>query len=150
MIALTQKFSATLATIAEAVKRGEVSGEQAREMSAEQYQVTHMQFELLSLWRGIEEQDLARIPDVEAKPDSTQESEVVMVALPFNRRCDQKDSSGQRWSHAAKSCTAGGSGTVWDAGSNLSGSNRSGVGTSSGWRCSDNARVATWFSCLPF
>lgn len=84
MIALTQKFSATLATIAEAVKRGEVSSEQAREMSAEQYQVTHMQFELLSLWRGIEEQDSARIPEVEAKPDSTQESEVVMVALPFS------------------------------------------------------------------
>jgi hypothetical protein len=84
MIALTQKFSATLATIAEAVKRGEVSSEQAREMSAEQYQVTHMQFELLSLWRGIEEQDSARIPDVEAKPDSTQGNEVVMVALPFS------------------------------------------------------------------
>jgi hypothetical protein len=43
-----------------------------------------MQFELLSLWRGIEEQDSGRIPDVEAKPDSTQESEVVMVALPFS------------------------------------------------------------------
>jgi len=84
MIALTQKFSATLLTIAEAVKRGEVSSEQAREMSAEQYQVTHMQFELLSLWRGIEEQDLARIPDVKAKTDSTQESEVLMVALPFS------------------------------------------------------------------
>jgi len=84
MIALTQKFSATLATIAEAVKRGEVSSEQAREMSAEQYQLTQMQFELLSLWRGIEEQDSAKIPDVEAKPDSTQESEVVMVALPFS------------------------------------------------------------------
>ena len=84
MIALTQKFSATLATIAGAVKRGEASSEQAREMSAEQYQLAHMQFELLSLWRGIEEQDSARIPDVEAKPDSTQESEVVMVALPFS------------------------------------------------------------------
>jgi LTXXQ motif family protein len=84
MIALTQKFSATLATIAEAVKRSELSSEQAREMSAEQYQLTHMQFELLSLWRGIEEQDSARIPDVEAKPDTTQESEVVMVALPFS------------------------------------------------------------------
>ena len=84
MIALTQKFSATLATIAEAVKRGEVSSEQAREMSAEQYQVTHMQFELLSLWRGIEEQDSANLPDVGGKPDSTQESEVVMVALPFS------------------------------------------------------------------
>jgi hypothetical protein len=43
-----------------------------------------MQFELLSLWRGIEEQDSARIPDVEARPDSTQESEVVMVELPFS------------------------------------------------------------------
>jgi hypothetical protein len=84
MIALTQKFSATLATIADAAKRGDLSSEQAREMSAEQYQLTHMQFELLSLWRGIEEQDLARIPDVEAKPDSTQESEVVVVALPFS------------------------------------------------------------------
>jgi len=84
MIALTQKFSATLATIAEAAKRGDLSSQQAREMSAEQYEIAHMQFELLSLWRGIEEQDLARIPDVEAKPDSTQESEVVMVALPFS------------------------------------------------------------------
>jgi hypothetical protein len=84
MIALTQKFSATLATIAEAVKRGEVSSEQAREMSAEQYQLTHMQFQLLSLWRGIEEQDSARIPDVEAKPDSTRGNEVVTVALPFS------------------------------------------------------------------
>src|SRR5437660_1112245 len=84
MIALTQKFSATLATIAEAAKRGELSSEQAREMSAEHYQLTHMQFELLSLWRGIEEQDLARIPDVEAKPDSTQGNDVVMVALPFS------------------------------------------------------------------
>lgn len=84
MIALTQKFSATLATIADAAKRGDLSSEQAREMSAEQYQLTHMQFELLSLWRGIEEQDLARVPDVQAKPDSTQENEVVMVALPFS------------------------------------------------------------------
>ena len=84
MIALTKKFSATLATIADAAKRGDLSSEQAREMSAEQYQLTHMQFELLSLWRGIEEQDLARVPDVEAKPDSTQGSEVVMVALPFS------------------------------------------------------------------
>ena len=84
MIALTQKFSATLATIADAAKRGDLSSEQARAMSAEQYQLTHMQFELLSLWRGIEEQDLARIPDVKAKPDSTQGNEVIMVALPFS------------------------------------------------------------------
>jgi hypothetical protein len=53
-------------------------------MSAEQYQLTQMQFELPSLWRGIEEQDSARIPDAEAMPASTQQSEIVMVALPFS------------------------------------------------------------------
>jgi Spy/CpxP family protein refolding chaperone len=84
MIALTQKFSATLATIAEAAKRGELSSEQAREMSAQQYQLTHMQFELLSLWRGIEEQDLAKTPDLQADPAPRQENEVVTVALPFS------------------------------------------------------------------
>jgi LTXXQ motif family protein len=81
MIALTQKFSATLATIVDAAKRGDLSSEQA---SSEQYQLTHMQFELLSLWRGIEEQNLARISDVKAKPDTTQGNEGVMVALPFS------------------------------------------------------------------
>jgi hypothetical protein len=84
MIALTQKFSATLATIAEAVKQGELSGEQAREMSAENYQLTHMQFELLSLWRGIEEQDLAISPDVQIDLVARPENEVVTVALPFS------------------------------------------------------------------
>src|SRR5258706_7534647 len=64
MIALTQKFSATLAAIADAAKRGDLSSEQAREMSGEHYQLIRMQFELLSLWRGIEEQDLARSPVV--------------------------------------------------------------------------------------
>jgi Spy/CpxP family protein refolding chaperone len=84
MIALTQKFSATLATIAEAAKRGELSSEQAREMSAEEYQLTYMQFELLGLWRGIEEQALAKTPGLQAEPAPRQENEVVTVALPFS------------------------------------------------------------------
>jgi Spy/CpxP family protein refolding chaperone len=84
MIAIAQKFSATLAAIAEAAKRGELSSEQAIEMSAQQYQLSHMQFELISLWRGIQEQDLARNPDVQADPDPREESEVVTVALPFS------------------------------------------------------------------
>jgi hypothetical protein len=84
MIALTKKFSATLAKIAEATERGELSSEQAREMSAQQYQLTHMQFELLSLWRGIEEQDLAKTPDLQADPVPRQENEAVTVALPFS------------------------------------------------------------------
>ena len=84
MMAITQKFSATLAAIAEAVQQGKISSEQGKEMSAEQYQLTQMQFELLSLWREIEQEDAARIPDVPAKPAPTQDSEIVMVALPFS------------------------------------------------------------------
>src|SRR5438128_11270550 len=40
MIALTQKHSDTLATNDEAVKHGEISSEQATQMSAEKYQLT--------------------------------------------------------------------------------------------------------------
>ena len=84
MIAITQKFSGTLAVIAEAAKRGQLSSEQAREVSAQQYQLAHMQFELISLWRDVQEEDLARTPDVQARPDPKQEGDVVVVALPFS------------------------------------------------------------------
>ena len=84
MMAITQRFSDTLTAIAEAVQQGKISGEQGKEMSAEQYQLTQMQFELLSLWRQIEQADVARIPDAPAKTAPTQDSEIVMVALPFS------------------------------------------------------------------
>ena len=84
MIAITQRFSATLAAIADAVQQGKISSEQGKEVSAEQYQLTQMQFKLLALWREIEQEDVARIPNAPAKPAPTQESEIVMVALPFS------------------------------------------------------------------
>jgi Spy/CpxP family protein refolding chaperone len=84
MIAITQRFSATLAAIAEAVQQGKISSKQGKEMSAEQYQLTHMQFELLSLWREFEEEDVARVSEGEAIPAPAQDSEIVMVALPFS------------------------------------------------------------------
>jgi len=83
MIAITQSFSATLAAIAEAAKRGELSSDQAKEMSVQQYQLTYMKFELVSLWREIQERDLANRSDTEESPDVRPESEVVVVALPF-------------------------------------------------------------------
>jgi hypothetical protein len=46
MVAITQRFSATLAAIADAVKRGELSSEQGKEMSADLYQLAQMQLEL--------------------------------------------------------------------------------------------------------
>jgi len=84
MVAITQKFSSTLTAIGEAVARGELSSEQAVEMSAEQYQLTQMQFELLTLWREVGEKDSARIPEDQATPDPAQENEIVVVALPFS------------------------------------------------------------------
>jgi len=84
MVAITQKFSATLITIGEAVARGELSSDQAVEMSAEQYQLTQMQFELLSLWRQIGEKDSARISDDQSTSDPGPKNEIVVVALPFS------------------------------------------------------------------
>lgn len=84
MLAVTQRFSATLAAIAEAVQQGKLGSEQAKEMSAEQYQLAQMQFQLLSLWREIEEEGVARTSDSQANPSPTQEREIVMVALPFS------------------------------------------------------------------
>lgn len=84
MMAITQRFSATLAVIAEAVQQGKISSEKGKEMSAEQYQLTHMQFELLRLWREIEQEDVPQIPDAPAISAPTQDSEIVMVALPFS------------------------------------------------------------------
>lgn len=84
MVAVTQNFSAMLAAIAEAVQQGKLSSEQGKALSAEQYQLAQMQFELLSLWREIEETDLARIPDAPPSPATTQENEIVTVAPPFS------------------------------------------------------------------
>jgi hypothetical protein len=84
MMAITQKFSATLAAIAQGVQQGKISSKQGKELSAEQYQLTQMQFQLLSLWREIEQEDVPRTADAPAKPAPTQDSEIVTVALPFS------------------------------------------------------------------
>jgi hypothetical protein len=84
MLAVTQRFSTALAAIADAVQRGELSSVEGKEMSTELYQVAQMQFRLLSLWREIEEEDVAQPSDSEANPAPTRDGEIVMVALPFS------------------------------------------------------------------
>ena len=84
MLAVSQRFSATLAAIAEAVQQGKLGSEQAEEMSIEQYQLAQMQFQLLSLWRALEEEDVAQTSDSQANPAPTQDGDIVMVALPFS------------------------------------------------------------------
>jgi Spy/CpxP family protein refolding chaperone len=85
MIAITQRFSATLAAIAQAVQQGKITSARGRKISAEQYQLAQMQFQLLRLWREIEQEDVAPIPDAPANLAApTQDGEIVMVALPFS------------------------------------------------------------------
>lgn len=84
MAGITQRFSARVAAIAEAVQSGQLTSEQGQKLSTEQYQVAQMQFELLSAWRDMLEQDLARTPSAKPDPAAAQASEIVMVALPFS------------------------------------------------------------------
>lgn len=85
MTFITQQFSAKIAAIAGAVQRGELSREQGENISAEQYEIAQMQFDLLSALHEMLAQDLARAtaaPQSATKP--SQENEIVMVALPFS------------------------------------------------------------------
>jgi Spy/CpxP family protein refolding chaperone len=85
MAVITQRFSATLVDITQAVHRGELTGEEGQKASAEQYQLAPMQFELLAAWRAMLKQDLARIPvPADATPTPVEDNEVVTVALPFS------------------------------------------------------------------
>jgi hypothetical protein len=86
MSAITQTFSATLLIIAGAVQRGELTSEQGQKLSAEQYQVAQMQFELLGAWSSMLEHDLVSAPVSASSTNSVPEkdNEIVTVALPFS------------------------------------------------------------------
>ena len=86
MAAITQKFSATLLLTADAVDRGELTSEQGQMISTEPYQIAQMQFDLLASWRAMLEHDLARVPIAAAQPtpNKPEESEIVVVSLPFS------------------------------------------------------------------
>jgi LTXXQ motif family protein len=86
MVAITQHFSANLAGITEAVQQGKMSSEEGRTLSGEQYLIAQMQFQLLSAWRQIEEQNLAKVPATDDKSESSpaDDNEIVLVELPFS------------------------------------------------------------------
>jgi len=86
MVAITQNFSANLAGITEAVQQGKMSGEEGKTSSAEQYLIAQMQFQLLSAWRQMVEQDMAKIPSADDKSEAsaTDDNEIVRVELPFS------------------------------------------------------------------
>ena len=86
MVAITQNFSANLAGITEAVQQGKMSSEEGKTLSGEQYLTAQMQFQLLSAWRQIEEQNLAKVParDDQTEASPTDDNEIVLVELPFS------------------------------------------------------------------
>ena len=85
MGAITQRFSANMATIAQAVQSGQLTSDDAQKISADQYDMAQMQFELLSTWRDMVAQDLVNYSKAQSKPAPTQESnDIVMAALPFS------------------------------------------------------------------
>src|SRR6266481_9269051 len=83
---VTQNFSAKLAGITEAVQQGQMSSEEGRTSSAEHYLIAQMQFQLLSAWRQMEKQDMAKVraPDDKSEASPTDDNEIVLVELPFS------------------------------------------------------------------
>jgi hypothetical protein len=86
MVAITQNFSANLAGITEAVQQGKMSSEEGKTSSAQQYLIAQMQFQLLSAWRQMEKQDLAKVPAADDKSEASpaDDNEIVLVELPFS------------------------------------------------------------------
>jgi Spy/CpxP family protein refolding chaperone len=86
MVAITQNFSANLAGITEAVQQGKMSREEGKTSSAQQYLIAQMQFQLLSAWRQMEKQDVAKVPAPEDKSEASpaDDNQIVLVELPFS------------------------------------------------------------------
>src|SRR5260370_38457297 len=86
MVAITRNFSANLAGITEAVQQGKMNSEEGKTSSADQYLIAQMQFQLLTAWRQMEKQDLAKVPapDDKSEASPSDDNEIVLGELPFS------------------------------------------------------------------
>jgi Spy/CpxP family protein refolding chaperone len=84
MVSISQEFSARLGAIVQAVQKGELSREEGENITAEQYQVSRMQFELFSALHEILQQDIARATAPQPAPAAAKQNDIVMVSLPFS------------------------------------------------------------------
>ena len=86
MVAITRNFYTHLAGITEAVQQGTMNSEEGKTSTAEQYLIAQMQFQLLSAWRQMDEQDQAKVPAYDDKSDASprDDNEIVLVELPFS------------------------------------------------------------------
>jgi hypothetical protein len=86
MVAIAQSFSANLAGITEAVQQGKMSSEEGKTSSAEQYLIAQMQFQLLTAWRQMEKQNLAKVPapDDKSEASPSDDNAILLVELRFS------------------------------------------------------------------
>jgi prolyl oligopeptidase PreP (S9A serine peptidase family) len=86
MVSITQTFTENLVGITEAVQEGKMSTAEGKTSSAQQYLIAQMQFQLLSAWRQMEKQDLAKVPAPEDKSEASaaDDNQIVLVELPFS------------------------------------------------------------------
>src|SRR6201993_130863 len=86
MVAITQNFTANLAGITEAVQEGKMSSEEGKTSTAQQYLIAEMQFQLLTAWRQMDQQDQAKVatPDNKSASSLTDDNQIVLVELPFS------------------------------------------------------------------
>jgi hypothetical protein len=86
MVAITRDFSAKFAGNTDAVQQGQMSSVHAKNRSSEQYLLAQTQLQLLSAWRQMEEQDLAKVPAPDDKSEASpgNDGEILLVELPFS------------------------------------------------------------------
>jgi hypothetical protein len=84
MRAVSARFANELAIISKTFTERQITREAAEHISEERYLVAMMQFELLSAWHAQLEQEVERDENSPKNPDSTRQSGVAVVELPFS------------------------------------------------------------------
>lgn len=79
MVLVAQRFSAVVASLTDAVQKGELSKEEGQRIVAEQYLIAHMQIALMSAWREM----LPPVPANQENLRSESGTDAIQVALPL-------------------------------------------------------------------
>lgn len=80
---ISHRLSAELGAISQAVSNGQATREQGEYLSRERYQVAMMQFQVLSTWHNILENDLAQVSATQPVATSAV-GESIVLPLPFS------------------------------------------------------------------
>ncbi|SRR5208337_1083420 len=82
MANITRRMTGELGAISQAVADRQLTRDQGEHLARERYQVAMMQFQLLSTWHAILEQEVARA--AAAQPNLSPAAQALVVPLPFS------------------------------------------------------------------